>query len=70
MTNHNVYSEKLIWKSISRRWVTNRKEHPLLSIIIPIHFLDPFYQRFIYMYWTNNSKKWIEEHLEKKEIKN
>lgn len=57
MTNnnvHNVYSEELIWKSIWRRWLTKRKEHPLLSIIIPIHFIDPLYQRFIFMPLTEN----------------
>lgn len=70
MTNHNVYSEELIWKSIWRRWLTKRKEHPLLSIIIPIHFIDPLYQIFIFMSLTENSKKkWIEEHLKSEEIK-
>ena len=70
-TVHNVYSEKLIWKSIGRRWITNFNEHPLLSMItIPLNILDPFYQRLIFLpFIAGSSKKWIEQHLKSEEIK-
>ena len=70
MTNHNVHSKKLIWKSISRRWWSKRIKHPLLSILfLPIHFFDPIYQRYIFIrYVTENPKKWIEEYLKEEEI--
>ena len=71
MTNNNVYSKELIWKSICRRWITNRKEHPWFSMItLPLNLLDPFYQKYIYLTFTSqNSIKWIEQYLKLEEIK-
>ena len=73
-TLNNVYSEKLIWKSIGRKWITDRIEHPLSSMLtLPLNLLDPFYQRFIYLPFleiqtAGSSKKWVEQYLNEEEI--
>lgn len=72
--NTLVYSEKLIWKSIGRKWITDRIEHPLSSMLtLPLNLLDPFYQRFIYLPFleiqtAGSSKKWVEQYLNEEEI--